>query len=255
MTDGTSAGTRRVTSLILFRTTLSAPPPQPALPLPGNVFDEAGTRSLLYSSDGTESGTLLVADWDPPAEEGSPRLLGANRDRAYFETSRSDGHASLWMTDGTASGTRQVDRPANAWPIGESGYPVIWFDDEFIFWTGTWTDTGEFPSYSTDYWSHDGSESPPRRLRTGALGEHPWVAPLVPLGDRLLFVSLDESGQRQEIWARARGSAEVEQLSELCPTFCGDFESIFGVALGESVLYAVGHRVLHLRIELDRREK
>ena len=236
VSDGTRGGTRRVKSLALF-------PGYPVLAtadrflFSGRVFDETGTSSFLYSSDGTDSGTVALGDWDENAAEGSLRLLGANRGRAYFETSRPAGPADLWLTDGTTSGTRQVARPADALPIGESGIPVTWFDDEFIFWAGTWTDAGEFPSFSADYWSHDGSESPPRRLRTGPLGEHPWLGPLVPLGDRLLFVSLDESGQRQEIWARARGSAEVEQISELCPTFCGDFESISGVELGESVLY------------------
>lgn len=234
--DGTRAGTRRVTSLALF-------PDYPVMAtadrflFSGRVLDEAGTRSYLYSTDGTDAGTVALGEWGENAGEGSPRLLGANRDRAYFETSMSPGSPGLWMTDGTAAGTRQIPRPADASPIGESGIPVVWFDDEFIFWAGSWTDGGGFPEFSADYWSHDGSESPPKRLRTGALAEHPWLPPLVPLGNRLLFISLDASGQRQEIWSRSRGSAEVEQLSELCPTFCADFESISGVELGESVLY------------------
>ena len=64
---------------------------------------------------------------------------------------------------------------------------------------------GEWPDTSYDYWSHDGSSASPQRMRTGGLGEHSWTHSPIPVGDRLLFFSLDGAGAGEEIWAKRLG--------------------------------------------------
>ena len=109
ITDGTGAGTRRLTDVcpgpcngfsatstdvdlgsFQGRTYLHAIPSTSTDPYPGDD---------LWVTDGTPEGTRRVAGYTPS--------LYFFHDRAYFGTSDSTSTA-LWTTDGTPSGTRQV---------------------------------------------------------------------------------------------------------------------------------------------------
>lgn len=63
----------------------------------------------LWRSDGTPSGTWLVADVVPGAGDGTPGCLTWFQDRLYFQSATA---RSLWQSDGTTPGTRRLDGPA-----------------------------------------------------------------------------------------------------------------------------------------------
>lgn len=65
--------------------------------------------SELWRSDGTAAGTWLVADLLPGAGDGFPFCLFWFRDRLYFHSVTA---RSLWQSDGTTLGTRQLDSRA-----------------------------------------------------------------------------------------------------------------------------------------------
>lgn len=65
----------------------------------------------LWKSDGTEAGTVMVADPDPRDPEGyetGPRYLTEVAGRVFFTVDVDAGSRELWVSDGTTAGTTLV---------------------------------------------------------------------------------------------------------------------------------------------------
>lgn len=77
------------------------------------VADDGVHGRELWRTDGTESGTSLVADLAPGAETLSPRYLTVV-DGTLFFTASTIASGELWKSDGSAAGTLLVRQIANA---------------------------------------------------------------------------------------------------------------------------------------------
>ena len=114
LTDGTAAGTRMLRDIEPGPGSSSdgmnpwAFEPD-ALVLPNGSFlftAYDGTHGTeLWSSDGTEAGTALVADIYPDAEGSFPSGLTLLGSTVFFTASEPAAGAELWKTDGTPAGT------------------------------------------------------------------------------------------------------------------------------------------------------
>lgn len=62
----------------------------------------------LWFSDGTEQGTLLLADIAPGSEDATPGDLAAVGDRAFFTARNVAAGRELWMTSGPSGSTEMV---------------------------------------------------------------------------------------------------------------------------------------------------
>ena len=62
----------------------------------------------LWRSDGTEAGTLQVADLCQPSCSGNPRAFAVVGQLYFFLAADADTFQSLWATDGTRAGTFQL---------------------------------------------------------------------------------------------------------------------------------------------------
>src|SRR5204862_19320 len=97
ISDGTPAGTSIVAGI--------EPADSPPIELNGKLYFSAA-RAKLYATDGTASGTVVVADTQGNNEA---RLLARIGDRiAYFND------AGLGVTDGTAAGTFIINKAATS---------------------------------------------------------------------------------------------------------------------------------------------
>lgn len=128
-TDGTPGGTSLLHSwddLSFIRA---------AVPLKGRallVMDPEGDSSLttLWQSDGTPQGTVQTGTVELG---GSPDLLGAVGEQAFFVAQRNDAPPfpfALWRTDGTTAGTRalvdlQESAPADLVAFGAKAMLVM----------------------------------------------------------------------------------------------------------------------------------
>jgi ELWxxDGT repeat protein len=132
----------------------------------------------LWITDGTGAGTRRLADVCPGACDGlhfdrfTPVVLGSSRGKSWFLAYPDDeSKGELWVTDGTAAGTRRIAAyiaPAYTAPVG-------FLDGRAYF--GLWgTD-----AYSSELWTADGSRSGTRRvapLKRIAPGSYPLFVPL-----------------------------------------------------------------------------
>ncbi|HEX6101117.1 MAG TPA: Calx-beta domain-containing protein [Thermoanaerobaculia bacterium] len=185
-----------------------------------------GSPAKLMRSDGTAEGTVALAEFP-----GGAAGLHAAESRVYFFA----GGGKLWVTDGTAAGTRELPaRPSQGYVItlGSSilfhqdpagGTAELWISDGTIEGTHELHDFGPgvvlsyvsnfvsaggrayFNVYTqatgTELWTTDGTSAgtrPVDEIAPGAMGSSP--SHLVAAGERLFFgATTAETGR--ELWA------------------------------------------------------
>jgi ELWxxDGT repeat protein len=102
-TDGSAPGTQMLLEPAV------GPDPSRFAGWNGRLYFEGvgpgGEGGELWSSDGTDAGTVLVADILPGASGSFPQYFVALGDRLYFAATHSTTGRDLWRTDGTTAGT------------------------------------------------------------------------------------------------------------------------------------------------------
>jgi len=107
--------------------------------------------SELWKTDGTEQGTVPVADINPFGNS-NPNNMVVVGDLLLFSANDGTGGYELWRTDGTADGTRIV---ADVYPGEEDGFR---FPDYAVF-DGALYFTGDSPEFGEELWRSDGTEA------------------------------------------------------------------------------------------------
>lgn len=118
--DGTAQGTLPLTG------TFTSPRSLVSLPPDRVVFTaESDAGRELWITDGSESGTLLLADISPGSDSSMPAALTTSGNLVFFHADDGVHGRELWVTDGTTSGTiLLVDiRPGlpGSWTVSPSG--------------------------------------------------------------------------------------------------------------------------------------
>ncbi|MCG3134864.1 MAG: hypothetical protein HMLKMBBP_02272 [Planctomycetes bacterium] len=147
----------------------------------------------LWTTDGTDAGTRLVADLAAGASGSSPAAFSRVGDRALFV--RGDTYGEVWVSDGTADGTSQlapgvVSSSSEAVPFGSRS-----------FFAGSGDGAGYEP------WITDGTAEGTRRLRDiveGSGSSSPRSA--VAAGGFVWFLARD-AAHGEELW-RTDGTPE-----------------------------------------------
>ena len=89
------------------------------LPVYFSAFDSTNGREL-WVSDGTESGTHIVADINNGFESSNPVYLTYYKNMLYFQANDGISGKELWASDGTSAGTVLI---ADIRPGSGSGTP------------------------------------------------------------------------------------------------------------------------------------
>ena len=175
------------------------------------LADEAnGTE--LWSTDGTAEGSKLVIDLQPgpdvlplggPSCGGCggplnpyPRSLVPFRDALYFSAGDGTSYATLWRTDGSASGTTSIDHDEAGNIIrNPSGLTVA---GTFLFFFANYQYTS-----SVELWRTDGTIAGTKRLHHFELPDTSFSflfsGAMSPLGATLLFAGYDAQ-HGAELW-------------------------------------------------------
>jgi ELWxxDGT repeat protein len=171
------------------------------------MADEPSSGRELFTSDGTEIGTILLDEVQPGAEDGlSYSLFGAELDGHYYFAGDDGVHGEeLWRTDGSSV---ELVRdlylgPSDSFP---NGFTVL--QGELYF--AAWTESGN------ELWKSDGTPQGTRLVRDIHPSGHAYPLALGVVGSHLLFgATRPDSGG--ELW-RTDGTEEgTELLADIWP--------------------------------------
>ena len=110
VSDGTSSGTQIVSKLGMQKMTVLSFHKNRFVPM-GNKLYYKNRRNELCVTDGTTNGTYVVADIHPTDstnQYGVATIMGATSDKLFFAGNDGVNGFELWVSDGTANGTRMI---------------------------------------------------------------------------------------------------------------------------------------------------
>lgn len=224
-TDGTPGGTEQLAP---------AHAGTPIRVIPGRVpgdppraFFNAG-ENQLFVSDGTQAGTLELADGD---YAGQSILLG---ETLLFTRDHEDIGIELWRTEGTAASTELV---ADLWPGEPSSYPSFLGSVGGLAIFSAYSETG-----GLELWRSDGTAAGSwlvRDIRPGPLGSEPGLPTpeASPAStSRGLFFVADDGATGRELWVTNGTVDGTYRVTDLRLGAAGSHPAEI-VAIGERVFF------------------
>jgi ELWxxDGT repeat protein len=237
ISDGTAAGTHMVREI--NPGVNDAVANNPYITVSGGVaFFSAidGTDSELWKTDGTEAGTTMVrAIGGFGSLPAGTIALGSN---VYFRaTTTPNGTPTLWTSDGTATGTRQINE---SHPIGVSSPstqfvlgspitpPTFTAIDGLLYFAGSNSLNGVEP------WKSDGTDGGTVMIANLTTDPVPSSGPrnMVAAGDWVYFAAWDGTVALSAPWPLWRSDGTPEGTVKL-----SDWASPPYIPLGRSLLF------------------
>ncbi len=227
VTDGTPAGTRRVSVL---PAPAASSEPANLTPLGGRLLFTAwdGTQSALWVADASGSGAAIVPGTAVPGKAGPTNVTLAGG-RAFFTLNRENGSAQLWRTDGTAAGTAVLtDFP------DRSLSDLHDFGGRLLFLA---TPTGDAQRHIPSAWTSDGTTAGTAQLLS-LPDDTLAVAGLVTLGAEI-YMEVDRESE-EDIFrsdGTAAGTRSIRKFGccfgGLAPSFARLDDTVFFTASSE----------------------
>ena len=225
--DGTAAGTRRISGVDAWQLTRVGP----------RVYFQRYHPQELWTSDGSAAGTYRVFDVDPGAQVGPHELTPVGL-RLYFRASDAAG-PGMWFIDTLTRETAKVALPPEAGTPRHMAAVAgrLFFSDS------------DSDSYSDAIWRTDGTRQGTVRMTTLPLqGE---TGNLNVLGSSLLFTANDGT-HGYELWRSDGTAAGTSMVADVRPgsgssvthTFGGDAPAGMFLA-SSSALFFVANDGVH----------
>ena len=189
--DGTSSGTQMVKNIFADHQSYAEDGnPDYLAVCNGSVFFRAENENgaELWSSNGTEGGTVQVLDIEPGEDGSWPKNLVCDGQNLLFTANTSVYGNELWKSDGTSPGTVLVkDISSGSASTDFSGFARTNTDVFF---------SAESAEFGIELWKTDGTEDGTllvKDTRPGPTGGIPYY--LSPIGDTLYFSAATVSGE------------------------------------------------------------
>lgn len=199
----------------------------------------SGKATQLWSTDGTQSGTRLVEDFQSVSPFGVPLNLTDANGTLFFTIEGADGQEELWKSTGTAAGTSLVKNLGmDATYSGYYGYltslkaigGTVFFD-------------AADSAHGVELWASDGTAQGTRLVQDinpGPAGSDPQR--FVSFDNRLYFAAHDGSiPQVNQLWTSDGTAAGTFAVASFSPGVTGGSSQIYGgssdyVTLGSELL-------------------
>lgn len=211
-TDGTDAGTGRITS------TLPTPDIDGFAPLEmvasgDRLFFTLGeqlTARQLWTSDGTAAGTVLVKEFSPfgATPYTGPKSLTAVDGNVSFTADDGVHGVELWTSDGTDAGTVPV-ADIRAGALGSYPQNLTALDGKLYF-------TADDGTHGVELWRSDGTSAGTvlLELRAGAPGSNPAN---LTVWEHSLYFTADDGVSGIELWRTSDAAVPGQLVSDINP--------------------------------------
>jgi ELWxxDGT repeat protein len=162
--------------------------------------DESNYGRELFTTDGTAAGTKRVKDACPGYCSGVGSDLVLVSGSVFFQGPNVDPFdGALWVTDGTAQGTRRFATPQLR---GNDRPPVALLGHKAVF-----SASGANLSDSQELWVSDGTLAGARQLTANGTGASARIDDLLAVGDHVFFTASEQDEYSRNLW-RSGGAAE-----------------------------------------------
>jgi ELWxxDGT repeat protein len=162
----------------------------------------------LWKSDGTEPGTVMVADpW--PQFTQSPSYLAAGADWLYFTADDGTTGQELWRSDGAAAGTQMVLDIRSGPESSEIEETLVAGD--YVYFSA---DDG---ANGRELWKSDGAAAGTIMVADiwpGPVGSNP--RNFAAVGD-VLYFSANDGDHGDELWRTVSGGGGVQLVRDIVP--------------------------------------
>ena len=168
--------------------------------------DGTGGREL-WRSDGTEAGTVLVADLAPGSASSNPSFLVNANGTLFFAATNGSQGVELWRSDGTLPGTSLV---ADIRPGAASSSPA-----DLIFANGALYFTADDGIHGRELWTSDGTALGTVIVSDIAAGPVASSPQLMTPARGLLHFTADDGTHGRELWSSdgtANGTGLVQDI-------------------------------------------
>jgi ELWxxDGT repeat protein len=157
----------------------------------------------LFTTDGTAAGTKRLKDACPGYCDGVASDLVLQSGTVFFQGPNVESFEdALWMTDGTAQGTRRVATPRLR--HGTDQPPVALLGRKVVFNAFA---AGQDVDDRQELWVSDGTPAGTRQLTANGTGSSADIEDLLAVGDRVFFTAFRQDGYSRSLW-RSGGTAE-----------------------------------------------
>lgn len=166
-----------------------------------------GTGTEPWITDGTRSGTRLLADIRPGEEGSAPQDAVVAGDKVFFTADDGLHGRELWVTDGTSGGTRLFDAAAGAMSSAPEDLTVV--GDRLFF-------TADDGVHGRELWMSDGTAAGTRMvadLMPGIQGSSP--SALTAAHGRVYLHA--DGGAEDGIWSSDGTVAGTRLFHEMAP--------------------------------------
>lgn len=213
--DGTTDGTVPVTTRQLNLQVTNVPAGYDDAPLAvtddGVMYFVAsnGTHGHeLWRSDGSDTGTSMVADLQAGSADGAEGAVAVVGNEIYFAGRDATHGFELWQSDGTGTGTKMVE---DLNPTTDSFPKGLTALGGKVYFTAVTSGTSRRP------WVTDGTPDGTEQLADAAPPlANGLLAGFTEVGGRILFVAAD-SAHGREVWATDGTPAGTSVLTDLNP--------------------------------------
>jgi ELWxxDGT repeat protein len=163
----------------------------------------------LWASDGTPTGTIMVADSVPGPTSSAPALLKPVGDLVYFVANDGEHGVELWASNGTLTGTRLV---SDITP-GTAGTDIAWLTDV----SGTLFFRADDGVHGHELWRSDGTPAGTTIISDIVPGPgSPSILNLTPAGARVFFIA-DDGERGLELWISDGTPTGTHRVADIWP--------------------------------------
>ncbi|MFO0941001.1 MAG: ELWxxDGT repeat protein [Pirellulales bacterium] len=171
----------------------------------------------LWRSDGTSTGTRMVADILPGKLSSNPNLLAEVNDKLVFVATDKIYGSELWISSNEIGSTQLL---ADIWPGNHASFRTSWGKfgdpvvlDDKLYFTGLVNVSGSNSTCQNmlSIWGSDGTSE-----GTAFLNRYPLACKLFAYGDKILMQGVD-SNLDVELWASdgtANGTTLLKNIND-----------------------------------------